>query len=127
MCLVDTLDGALMLTLYLAPAKDDSDASAGSRAKDPLTFLYYSVVLTTLTVLVALVIGTIQLLTLVLNVAAPEGPFWDGVQTASDNYDVIGGAVCGSFVVVGAVSVACYGPWRRRVDRRRAGVTAEAS
>ena len=141
MCLIDTLDGALMLTLYILPMTatkasevPPTDAvapvpapSAGThpssepvcRARDPITFLYYSIVLTALTVMVALVVGVIQLLTLVLNVAAPEGPFWDGVQTAGDYYDVIGGAICGSFVVVGGASVLAYGPWRRRAERRR--------
>ena len=80
MCLLDTLDGALMLTLYTSP----------SLSKDPIAILYYSIVLTAITVLVALVIGTIQLLTLILNVAGPEGAFWEGVQVAGDNYDKIG-------------------------------------
>jgi len=71
--------------------------------------------------MVALIIGTIQFLTLILNVASPSGRFWDGVQTAGDNYEVIGGGICGSFVVVGALSVLCYKPWRRRVDRAKEG------
>ena len=144
MCLLDTVDGALMLTLYHLPASmakttadgfpngrvlDDgppasgpalSAAPEGARhAGDPITFLYYSIVLTALTVAIALIIGVIQLLTLVLNVAEPEGPFWDGVQTAGDYYDVIGGGICGSSLVVGGVSVLAYKPWRRRMERTR--------
>ena len=80
MCLLDTLDGALMLTLY----------TSTSLAKDPIAILYYSIVLTVVTVIVAVVIGIIQLLSLILNVAEPSGPFWDGVGVAGDNYDVIG-------------------------------------
>ena len=141
MCLLDTIDGALMLTLYILPAQNfigpsaSTDASlvaqegdggerqvvggAGNweRAKDPVAFLYYSTVLTTLTVIVALVIGTIQLLTMVLNVAEPSGRFWDGVAAAGDHYDVIGGAICASFVVFGSISVLLYRPWRRRMER----------
>ena len=134
MCLIDTIDGALMLTLYILPASagkarnlpsseppPDSGPSntPSQRARDPIPFLYYSIVLTALTVVVALVIGTIQLLTLVLNVAAPEGPFWDGLEAAGDNFDIIGGAICGSFLLVGGLSVLLYGPWRRRVERKR--------
>ena len=148
MCLIDTIDGALMLTLYILPTETFGDGNAESatplmtreeegereedqevahpqtagpngRAKDPVAFLYYSIVLTSLTVMVALVIGTIQLLTLILNVASPSGRFWDGVQTAGDNYEVIGGGICGSFVLVGALSVLFYKPWRRRVDRAK--------
>ena len=41
-----------------------------------------------------------------------------------DHFDVIGGGVCGAFVVFGALSVILYGPWRRTMDRnRRAGIT----
>lgn len=87
--------------------------------RDPIAFLYYSIVLTTLTVLVAIIIGVIQLLTLILNVVepTPTGPFWDGVQTAGDYYDVIGGGICGAFLVVGILSVIVYRPWRRWVGR----------
>lgn len=148
MCLIDTMDGALMLTVYILPTEKFSDGADGvplinpqsngecekdgkqdgaavdesavaRRAKDPVAFLYYSIVLTTLTVMVALVIGTLQLLSLILNTADPTGPFWDGVQTAGDYYDVIGGSICGCFIVVGALSVLCYKPWRRWVDKAK--------
>lgn len=156
MCLVDTIDGALMLTLYIMPmgAKGDelnrpddepnptnfttpTDPSTSTstpsstpsptpnRVKDPLTFLYYSIILTILTVIVALVIGTLQLLILIQNTAKPTGPFWDGVTVASDHYDVIGGGICASFLIVGGASVLAYKPWRRRVERKREGLARE--
>lgn len=150
MCLIDTTDGALMLSLYIQPATNflpptkerETDPEANtettrlstledgiedqpgttttidgtdSNNRDPIAFLYYSIVLTTLTVMVALVIGIIQVLSLVLNVTDATGRFWNGVQTASDYYDAIGGGICGCFVVVGLSSVACYKPWRRWV------------
>jgi len=175
MCLIDTIDGALMMTLYLRPmdvygetkeedvlleegeayqersqdehhsyeAEATSDRNstsethatspprelrtktdrANQRAKDPIAFLYFSIVLTSLTVLVALIIGTIQLLTLILNVTYPDGGynrFWNGVNIAGNNYDIIGGGICGSFVVVGLASVVVYGPWRRWVEAKQA-------
>ncbi|KAH0833609.1 hypothetical protein AYO21_05287 [Fonsecaea monophora] len=185
MCLVDTIDGALMMSLYVAPMgmgldetskkdrsgeevtrhgvpeqilttpdeplvlidveqsghtqaaiseqpyqQDDPATTATTtttaRVKNPLTFLYYSIVLTTLTVLCAIIIGMLQLLSLILNVASPKGAFWDGVAKAGDLYEVIGGAICGSFVVVGGISVLCYRPWRRWVDRERARLRAAA-
>ncbi|KAL4925050.1 uncharacterized protein BDV17DRAFT_284257 [Aspergillus undulatus] len=148
MCLLDTTDGALMLALYVQPATnflpqksshseiiDSPDAPLMDTAsdpdsdpntpittpqnhRDPIAFLYYSIVLTTLTVIVAIIIGVIQLLTLILNVAEPTGRFWDGVQTAGDYYDVIGGGICGAFLVVGICSVFVYKPWRRWIGRR---------
>lgn len=130
MCLVDTIDGALMLTVYVLPMEkadgdgeeartQDGEGQRNARVKDPLTFLYYSIVLTALTVVVALVIGVIQLLTMILNVAQPSGRFWDGVESAGEHYDLIGGAICASFVVFGALSIVLYKPWRRRVERYR--------
>ena len=83
MCLLDTVDGALMLTLY----------TSTSLAKDLIAILYYSIVLTVVTILVAIVIGVIQLLSLILNVAEPTGPFWDSVGVAGDHYDIIGSSV----------------------------------
>ncbi|KAG4435428.1 hypothetical protein IFR05_009102 [Cadophora sp. M221] len=108
MCLLDTTDGALMMTLYTSTAL----------ARDQIAILYYSIVLTVITIAAAMAIGVIQLLSLILNVAEPTGRFWDGVEKAGDNYDIIGGAICGSFVVAGVGSVLCYGRFRRAVDRR---------
>lgn len=108
MCLLDTTDGALMMTLYTSKAF----------ARDHIAILYYSVVLTGITIVVSAFIGIIQLLTLVLNVAEPEGRFWDGVQGIGDNFEIIGGAICGLFLAVGLGSVVVYKPWRRRMDRR---------
>lgn len=107
MCLLDTTDGALMMTLY----------TSTSLARDVIAILYYSIVLSAITVMVAITIGTIQLLSLVANYSS--GPFWDGVNNAEDHFDIIGGAICGAFVVFGAASVILYKPWRRWVDRTR--------
>ena len=109
MCLFDTIDGALMMALYTSTAL----------AKDHIAILYYSIVLTIITVIVAMVIGLIQLLSLILNVAQPSGRFWDGVAIASDHYDVVGGGICCSFIVLGGFSILVYKPWRRRINKRR--------
>lgn len=132
MCLLDTTDGALMLALYVQPAAnflppeksdtneiEDVEREAEQKNhRDPIAFLYYSIVLTCLTVMAAIVIGVIQVLSLVLNVANPTGKFWDGVQTAGDYYDAIGGGIAGCFVVVGVLSVFAYKPWRGWIARR---------
>ncbi|KAL8943485.1 MAG: hypothetical protein Q9216_001020 [Gyalolechia sp. 2 TL-2023] len=109
MCLLDTTDGALMMALY----------TSTTAAKDRIAILYYSIVLTVVTVVVAIVIGVIQLLSLVSNIAEPSGRFWDGVAVAGDHYDVIGGSICGSFIVFGGLSVLFYRPWRRWFDEKR--------
>jgi high-affinity nickel-transport protein len=73
-----------------------------STLHNPLIFLYYSTLLTALTVLVALIIGMVQLFSLLQNVIKPEpqGRFWDGVTALSDHYDIVGGAIAGGFVLV---------------------------
>jgi nickel/cobalt transporter (NiCoT) family protein len=108
MCLLDTTDGALMMALYTSKAF----------ARDKVAILYYSIVLTGITVFVSAFIGIIQLFSLIQNVAEPEGSFWDGVSAIGDNFDIIGGSICGLFVIVGIGSVIVYRPWRRRMDRR---------
>lgn len=112
MCLLDTTDGALMMTLY----------TSTSLARDTIAILYYSIVLSAITVLFAMTIGIIQLLSIIANYET--GSFWDGVNAVGDHYDIIGGAICGAFVVFGGLSVVCYKPWRRRVDRNRGVVQA---
>jgi high-affinity nickel-transport protein len=102
----------------LIDENDQTPITPSQNHRDPVAFLYYSIVLTTLTVIVAIIIGVIQLLTLILNVAEPTGRFWDGVQTAGDYYDVIGGGICGAFLVFGTISVFVYGPWRRWIGKR---------
>jgi high-affinity nickel-transport protein len=89
-------------------------------ARDTVAILYYSVVLTGITIFVSAFIGIVQLLSLVVNVAEPEGAFWDGVRTIGDNFEIIGGSICGVFLFAGIGSVLVYKPWRQRVERRRA-------
>ncbi|PHH64764.1 hypothetical protein CDD81_4026 [Ophiocordyceps australis] len=107
MCLLDTVDGALMLALYTSKAF----------SRDIVAILYYSIVLTAITIAVSAFIGIVQVLSLVQNVAHPQGSFWDGVSAIGDNFDIIGGSICGLFVLVGLGAAIVYKPWRRRVER----------
>ncbi len=107
MCLLDTTDGALMLALYTSKAF----------SRDPIAILYYSAVLTAITVGASAFIGIVQVLTLIQNVAKPEGAFWDVVDAIGESFDVIGACICAVFLLVGLGSVMVYRPWRRRLDR----------
>lgn len=80
MCLLDTLDGALMMSLY----------TSTRLAKDIISVFYFQSVLTGITVIVAIVIGTLQFLSMLQGATGLTGGFWDGVVRASDNYDIIG-------------------------------------
>ncbi|KAH8176587.1 high-affinity nickel-transport protein [Sarocladium implicatum] len=110
MCLLDTTDGALMMSLYTSKAF----------SRDMVAILYYSIVLTGITVVVSAFIGLVQLFSLIQNVAEPEGSFWDGVEAIGDHFDIIGGCICATFVIVGVGSILVYRPWRRRMDNQRA-------
>ncbi|KAG0130738.1 high-affinity nickel-transport protein-domain-containing protein [Tuber indicum] len=109
MCLVDTTDGALMSALY----------TTSSFAHDDIAIVYYSIVLTTLTILVAVVIGVIQILSLIHHVREPTGPFWDGVKKVGERYDIVGGCIAGLFVVTGIMAYFMYTPIREIIDRKR--------
>jgi high-affinity nickel-transport protein len=110
MCFLDTTDGALMMSLY----------TSATLARDQIAVAYYSIVLTGVTVLVALFIGTVQFLVLADAVITnPDGPFWHGVEALGDRYDIVGGCICGLFVLAGGLSVVLYRPWRRGIDRKR--------
>lgn len=110
MCLVDTSDGALMMTLYTSKAF----------SRDKVAILYYSITLTGITVAVSAFIGIIQILSLVQNVANPQGSFWDGLTAIGDHYEIVGASVVGVFALAGIGSVALYQPWRRKMEERRA-------
>lgn len=92
---------------------------SASGANDEIAILYYSIVLSIVTVMVAVIIGIIQIFNLILNVAEPTGGFWDGVAKASDSYDIIGGCIVGFFVLVAVTSVLYYKKWRKMVDQKR--------
>lgn len=89
--------------------------------KNPLIFLYYSTLLTALTVIVAILIGTIQLLSLLQNAIKPEpeGKFWDGVTAIGEKYDLIGGVIAGSFVVIGVLGLWMWPRFKRWVEGKR--------
>ncbi len=97
-----------MMTLY----------TSTELARDQIAVLYYSIVLAIITIIVAVVIGVVQLLSLILNVFEPKGRFWDIVALVEDYYDVIGAVICASFVVFGGLSILLYRPWRRWAERK---------
>ncbi|KAI1822678.1 NicO-domain-containing protein [Xylaria intraflava] len=114
MCLVDTIDGALMMTLY----------TSKTFARDRVAILYYSIVLTAITVVVSAFIGIIQVLSLAQNVAQPQGRFWDGLTAISDHFEIVGASIIGIFVFAGLGSAVVYRPWRRRLEKRRSAGAA---
>ena len=96
MCLLDTTDGVLMLGCY------------GWAFLKPVRKLYYNLNITLVSVLVAVLVGTIEALSIIGPQLGLKGLLWDNVARVSDNFGMIGLAIIGIFVVSWFVSTAVY-------------------
>jgi len=102
MCLLDTVDGSFMNFAY------------GWAFAKPVRKVYYNITITSLSVGVAFLIGTIEILGLITNELHLKGGFW---RTAAHfNINAAGFAIVGLFVVTWVVALAI---WRfGRVEHR---------
>ena len=96
MCLLDTTDGVLMLGAY------------GWAFVKPVRKLYYNLNITLVSVLVAVMVGTIEILGIIGGQFGYKGTLWAGVARMSDNFTLIGAGIIGVFVVSWLVSTAIY-------------------
>ena len=96
MTLVDTLDGVLMLGAY------------GWAYRNPVRKLVYNVAITTISVLVALVIGGIETLGLLAGHLGLEGTLWSWISGLSGNFGVLGYAIVALFAASWIVSLLIY-------------------
>jgi high-affinity nickel-transport protein len=100
MALVDTADSALMVGAY------------GWAFVKPMRKLWYNLTITAASVLVALLIGGVEVLGLLGDRFALTGPFWEAIGSLNDNFGVLGYAVIGVFAATWGVSAAIY-RWKR--------------
>lgn len=96
MSLVDTTDGILMTGAY---------RWAFVR---PIRKIYYNLTITFVSVVVALVIGSVEILALVASRLQLKGGFWEFVGSIADHFGVLGYFVIGIFIVSWAVSALIY-------------------
>lgn len=96
MSLLDTTDGILMLGAY------------GWAFVKPVRKLYYNMVITLVSVLVALVVGGIEAAGVFAHRLALNGGVWDTIRGANDNFGTLGFLVVGIFVASWILSVAVY-------------------
>jgi high-affinity nickel-transport protein len=96
MSLIDTTDGVLMLGAY------------NWAFVKPMRKLYYNLVITAVSVVVAVLIGGIEGLGLVSGQLGLEGWFWDGIGSLNDNFNSIGFAIIGVFVFAWVASLIIY-------------------
>ncbi|MEV7416367.1 HoxN/HupN/NixA family nickel/cobalt transporter [Streptomyces sp. NPDC089919] len=94
MSLLDTIDGTFMNFAY------------GWAFSKPVRKVYYNLTITGLSVAVALLIGTVELLGLIGEKADLHGPFWDWI--AGLDLNLLGYAIVGLFVATWVVALAIW-------------------
>lgn len=111
MSALDTADGAFMSKAY------------GWAFSSPLRKIYYNITTTGLSVAVALVIGTIELVGVLGDKLHQTGAFWDFIGKLSDDFELFGYIIVGMLVVAWAGSVIL---WKaRRIEERWGSAVAD--
>lgn len=96
MSLIDTTDGVMMLGAYdWAFVK-------------PMRKLYYNMSITLVSVVVAVLIGGVEALGLASDQLGLKGRFWESVGALNDNFNNLGFAIVGVFVVAWILSYVIY-------------------
>jgi high-affinity nickel-transport protein len=96
MTLVDTTDGVLMLGAY------------GWAYRNPMRKLFYNLTITSVSVLVAILVGGIETLGLVAGQLHLRGAFWNAISGLNENFGVLGYAIVGLFVASWGISFLVY-------------------
>jgi high-affinity nickel-transport protein len=96
MSLIDTTDNILMLGAY------------GWAYVKPIRKLYYNLTITSVSVVIALVIGGIEALGLLGGQMHLQGSFWSVVGRLNDNFGVLGYCIIAIFALAWIVSIAIY-------------------
>jgi high-affinity nickel-transport protein len=96
MALVDTTDSILMLSAY------------GWAFVKPIRKLYYNLTITLVSVLVAFLIGGIEILGLIGDHLKMRGTVWNLIGSLNDNFGMVGFGIIGVFAGCWAVSFLIY-------------------
>ena len=108
MSLIDTTDNILMLGAY------------GWAFVKPIRKLYYNMTITFVSVVVALLVGGIEVLGLAVDQLGLKGTFWNGIGALNDNFGTIGYLIIGVFIATWLVSAVIYRA--RGYDRLEAAI-----
>ncbi len=96
MSLIDTADSLLMLNAY------------GWAFTRPLRKLFYNITITSISVLVALIVGGLEMLGLVQTALGLRGAFWGVIATLNGHFGALGYVIIGIFVCSWGLSVLLY-------------------
>ncbi len=94
MSLLDTLDGILMLGAY------------GWAFVKPVRKLYYNLNITLVSILVAVLVGTIEVLNIIVTEFNLNGGLWDYI--ANLDFGLLGGIIIGTFILSLVISTLIY-------------------
>ena len=96
MSLIDTTDGVLMLGAY------------GWAFARPMRKLYYNITITSVSVVVALLVGGIETLGLLQGELNLTGTFWDAIGALNNNFGALGYLIISLFVASWLISILLY-------------------
>jgi len=101
MSLADTTDGVMMLGAY------------GWAFVNPVRKLFYNISITLVSVIVAVLVGALELLSIIQSEAHLSGPFWDQVNFLNNgndgkNFGYIGGGIIAIFILAWLASTVIY-------------------
>jgi high-affinity nickel-transport protein len=96
MALIDTADSLLMLGAY------------GWANAQPIRKLYYNITITSVSVLVALIVGGLETLGLIQSELNLSGFFWDAVAALNNHFGDLGYVIIGIFVLSWLASLLFY-------------------
>jgi high-affinity nickel-transport protein len=98
MTLIDTTDSILMLGAY------------GWAFVKPIRKLYYNLTITAVSVIVAVIVGSLEMLNLIGDQLglSDAGGFWGAIGSLNDNFGVLGYLIVGIFVAAWLVSYVVY-------------------
>jgi high-affinity nickel-transport protein len=96
MALIDTADSILMTRAY------------GWAFVKPIRKLYYNLTITAVSVIVALLVGSVEGLGLIADRLALKGAFWYGIEALNSQFGVLGYLIVALFAVSWIVSVLIY-------------------
>jgi high-affinity nickel-transport protein len=74
----------------------------------PIRKLYYNLTLTAVSVLVALLVGSVEALGLIADMLSLRGTFWGGVIALNNQFGAIGYLIIALFAASWLVSIAVY-------------------
>src|ERR1019366_4330691 len=96
MTLIDTTDSILMVGAY------------GWAFVKPIRKLYYNLTITFVSVVVAVIVGGVEVLGLLADRLGPKGGLWSAVAGLNDNFGALVYLIIGIFAVSWIISVLLY-------------------